>query len=715
MSGTGRWAHLVCGRRSKWVVLVLWLVLLVAVSPLAQKLTDEQKNDSSTWLPGSAESTQVLTLQKDFLPDTAPAVVVYARPGGLTETDRAKIDKDAAALKAMTRHGILGARTQGPVLEKTGTPRAAQLIIPISVDAGGWNGLADAVKDIRATADQNSAGLDVHITGPGGYASDSAEAFKGLDGTLLFAALAVVVVILLLTYRSVSLLFLPIISVVGALFTAQAVIYLLARHAGLVVNAQSAGILTVLVFGAGTDYALLLVARYREELRRHEDRHEAMALAMHRAGPAVLASASTVAVSMLCLMAADMNSTSGLGPVAAIGVAVALLAMITLFPALLVIVGRWVFWPAIPHMGSEEPTRSGLWARAGTRIAKRPRAVWVTTAVVLGVLSLGLFGLKANGLTAAQGFTNTPDSVVGQQVAARYFPAGAGQPLVVIANAGAADQIRTALGSVQGVAPGSVITPPGVPAEKNGRVYLEATSASAADSPQAKATVDRARAALHAVPGSDAKVGGGTAVMLDANRATSHDNKLLIPMILAVVLLILGLLLRALVAPLVLIATVVLSFAAALGVSTFAFHHLFGFEGEDTSFPLFVFVFLVALGIDYNIFLMTRIREETAHSGTRTGTLTGLAATGGVITSAGLVLAGTFAALGTLPLVGFAEIGFAVAFGVLLDTFIVRSVLVSSITLDLGHHVWWPSRLDAPGTPPKAPAHRQDDDLAQRS
>ncbi|MDJ0346890.1 MMPL family transporter [Streptomyces sp. H10-C2] len=716
MSGTGRWAHLVCGRRSKWIVLALWLVLLVVVSPLAQKLTSEQKNDSSTWLPSTAESTQVINLQKGFLPDSAPAVVLYARAGGLTDADRSKISKDAADIRAMTRHGIVGTRAQGPVLEKAAAPRAAQLIVPISVDAsGGWNGIADAVKDLRATADTNTGGLEVHITGPGGVASDSSEAFKGLDGTLLFAALSVVIVILLLTYRSVSLLFLPIISVVGALFTAQAVIYLLARHAGLVVNAQSAGILTVLVFGAGTDYALLLVARYREELRRHEDRHEAMQLALHRAGPAVLASASTVAVSMLCLMAADMNSTSGLGPVAAIGIVIALLAMLTLFPALLVIVGRWVFWPAVPHTGSEEPTRNGLWARVGRRIARRPRTVWVTTAVVLAALSLGLLGLNAKGLTTAQSFTGKPDSVVGQQVEARYFPAGSGQPLVVIANAGAADQVRAALGTVQGVAPGSVTSPPGATAVKNGRVYLEATATAAGDSQAARETVDRARVAVHAVPGADAKVGGGTAVMLDANRATSRDNKLLIPMILAVVLLILSLLLRALVAPLVLIATVVLSFGAALGVSTLAFRHIFGFEGEDTSFPLFVFVFLVALGIDYNIFLMTRIREETTHSGTREGTLTGLAATGGVITSAGLVLAGTFATLATLPLVGFAEMGFAVAFGVLLDTFIVRSILVSAITLDLDHRVWWPSRLDAPGTTPPAAARRPDDDLARRS
>ncbi|WP_405734224.1 MMPL family transporter [Streptomyces sp. NBC_01537] len=693
---SGKLALLVCGKRSKWVVLVLWLILLVAVAPLAQKLTDAEQNDASSWLPGSAESTQVLNLQKEFLPDTAPAVVIYARPDGLTQADRTKIQADAAGIKAMTRHGIFGTRTLGPAYDRPADPRAAQLIVPISVDEGGWNGIADAVKDIRGVVTQDTAGLEVHITGPGGFSSDSADAFSGIDGTLLYSALAVVVLILLLTYRSITLLLVPVLSVIGALFTAQAAIYLLATHAGLVVNAQSAGILTVLVFGAGTDYALLLIARYREELRRHEDRHEAMALALHRAGPAILASAATVAVSMLCLLFAEMNSTSGLGPVAAIGITIGVTAMMTLFPALLVISGRWVFWPTIPHVGSAEPTRTGLWSRIGQRIDRRPRTVWVTTALILAVLSLGLISLKAAGLTNAESFTGKPDSVTGQEVQARYFAAGAGQPLVVIAKASATGQVEAAFASVKGIAPGSVGVPAGAPAQKNGLVYLEGTTTAAPDSQAAKDTVDRARDTLHAIPGADAKVGGGTATILDANRAAQRDSELLIPLILVVVLIILGILLRALVAPLVLIGTVVLSFAAALGVSALAFRHIFGFEGEDTAFPLFVFVFLVALGIDYNIFLMTRIREETAHSGTRQGTLTGLAATGGVITSAGLVLAGTFAALATLPIVGFAEIGFAVAFGVLLDTFIVRSVLVSAITLDLRHRVWWPSRLDHP-------------------
>nr|WP_069466168.1 MMPL family transporter [Actinacidiphila rubida] len=701
-------AHLVCGRRSKWVVLALWIIVLVAVSPLAQKLTDAQKNDAASWLPGNAESTQVLNLQKQFVPESAPAVVVYARDGGLTAADKAAIDKDVAAVRAMTAHGIIGSRLVGPQFNQPQNPVAAQFIVPIVMGESGWTSLSDAVKEIRATTGESSSGLQVHITGPGGFAADSNDAFQGIDGTLLFSALGVVIVILLITYRSLSLLLLPVISVVGALFTAEAVIYLLARHAGLVVNAQSAGILTVLVFGAGTDYALLLVARYREELRRHADRHEAMAQALHRAGPAIIASAATVALSMLCLLAAEMNSTSGLGPVAAVGVAVALVAMVTLFPALLVIFGRWVFWPVVPHVGTPEPTRTGLWARIGDRVSRRPRAVWATTVVILGALGLGLFSLNASGLAQADSFTNTPDSVVGQHLQAKYFPAGGGQPLVVIARSGATSQVTSALSGIKGVVPGSVGTPPGVTPVRNGRVYLEATLTDRPDSDAAKTTVDRARTTLHAIPGADAKVGGGAAVIKDTAEASSHDDILLIPLILLVVLVILSVLLRAVIAPLVLIGTVVLSFAAALGVSALAFRHVLDFAGEDTSFPLFVFVFLVALGIDYNIFLMTRIREESALHGTRDGVRIGLAATGGVITSAGLVLAGTFAVLGTLPVVGFAEIGFAVAFGVLLDTFVVRSVLVSAITLDIGDRVWWPGRLATPRPPAPRVSPRED-------
>jgi putative drug exporter of the RND superfamily len=443
----------------------------------------------------------------------------------------------------------------------------------------------------------------------------------------------------------------------------------------------------VLVFGAGTDYALLLTARYREELRRHEDRHAAMRVAIRRAGPAIVASAGTVILSLLALSLAELNSTKGLGPVLAIGVGVALLSMMTLLPALLVITGRWMFWPAKPTYGSAEPTSRGFWARTGRRIAVRPRVVWITTALILGVMALGLTGLKADGLTNAQSFRGHPDSVVGQSVIDQHFPAGAGQPVEIFGNPASGAQLAAALRSVPGI---TGVTSPVTVA---GRSYIEATLTSAPDSQAAYSAIDRVRAAAHAVPGSDALVGGNTAINLDVQRASAHDRNLIIPIVLLVVFVILALLLRALVAPVMLIATVVLSFAATLGVSALFFDHVFNFGGADTSFPLFVFVFLVALGIDYNIFLMTRVREEAKRHGPRTGALTGLAATGGVITAAGAVLAGTFAVLGTLPVTFLTELGFAVAFGVLLDTLVVRSVLVTALNLDLGRWVWWPSRL----------------------
>ena len=700
MTGTRGVAHLVCGRRSKWVVLVLWLVVLFGTAPLAQKLTDAQDNDAASWLPGSAESTQVLHLSENFRPEQIPAVVVYARDGGLTARDRAEIAEDVSELKRLTDHGIRGAETRGPVFDRETDPRAAQVLVPITMDEKGWERISPAVESIRDVVGTGGAGLAVHITGPGGTSADFAEAFEGIDSTLLFAAMTVVIVMLLITYRSPSLLLVPLVSVIVALFTAQALIYLLAEHAGLTVNGQSAGILTVLVFGAGTDYALLLVARYREELRRHDDRHEAMARALHRAGPAVIASGATVVVSMLVLLAAEMNSTSGLGPVAAIGVAVALIAMMSLFPALLVIFGRWIFWPVIPRLGTENPDERGVWARLGRRIAHRPRVTWVATAVALAICSLGLIQLRAEGLSNADAFTDKPDSITGQEVSERYFPAGSGDPLVIVSNRAQAVQVGRAVAETEGVVPTSLGLPPGTRPSWDGKVLFEATMTAPADSQAAKETVERVRDAVHAVPDADAKVGGGTAALLDMDRATTHDNILIIPLVLLVVLLILCLLLRALIAPLLLVGTVILSFTAALGISALAFRHVFDYAGEATDFPLFVFVFLVALGIDYNIFLTTRIREEATHQGTRPGVVTGLAATGAVITSAGLVLAGTFAALGTLPMVAFAEIGFTVALGVLLDTFIVRSVLVTSLFLDVGPSVWWPNRLEPAAAPP---------------
>jgi len=673
----------VSGRRTKWVVLVFWLVVVGLAFPLAGKLTGAQKNDNSAWLPGSAEATQVVELAKRFQSaDIAPAVIVYERPAGITPADQAKVAADVQDLGRID--GVVG-DVIGPIPAQDG--QALQVVVPVAVGDGGWDEIGHVVTDVKAVVGPGQGGLSTYLAGPAAYAADSAKVFEGIDGTLLYTTLTVVIVILLFTYRSPVLWLLPVVTAGVALTSAQAVIYLMAEYAGLTVNAQSAGILTVLVFGAGTDYALLLVARYREELRRHEDRHEAMALALRRAGPAIIASAATVVIGMLCLLFAEMNSTKGLGPVAAIGIVVGLLAMITLLPALLVICGRWLFWPVRPKFGSPEPTATGVWARLGRRVARRPRTVWVTTAVVLGAFALGLTQLNAVGLSTEDAFTTTQSSVVGQRALARHYAAGQGQPVIVVGNASAAPQLQSALGGTPG------ITAVSEPITKDGQVYLEGTLQDQPDSKAAESTVERVRTATHGVPGADAKVGGQTALNLDMENANDHDNRLIIPLILLVVLVILGALLRAVVAPLILVATVVLSFAAALGISALLFRHVLGFAGEDTSFPLYVFVFLVALGIDYNIFLMTRVREEAQRYGTRRGALIGLAATGGVITSAGLVLAGTFAALASLPLVAFAEIGIAVALGVLLDTIVVRSVLVTALNLDLGRWMWWPSKL----------------------
>ena len=696
-----RIAEIPAGRWTKWVVVGFWLVVLVVAFPLSGKLTGAEKNDAKAWLPANAESTKVLDVQSRIQsPNIFPGVIVYERASGLTAADRAKAASDAKRFAGV--HGVVPGRVVGPIQSADG--KAIQTILQVNLGNEGWDNATKTADPIRTIIHSNANGLTAHITGPLGNAADNSKVFEGIDSTLLFSALAVVIVILLITYRSPLLWLLPVISSGVALIIAQAVVYLLAAHAGLTVNAQSAGILLVLVFGVSTDYALLIVARYREELRRHERRQLAMVEALRRAGPAILASAATVILALLTLFVAELQSTKDLGPVLAIGVAVGLLVMITLLPALLVICPRGVFWPYRPGYGSAEPTARGVWARVGWSIAPRPRTIWITTAVVLGVLALGTTGLKAHGLTNAESFRGHPDSVIGEDVLARHFPAGVGQPVIVIGNQSAVAPLRAAFASTRGIAN---VTPP---AARAGHAYLEGTLTSPPDSQAAYATIDRVRSAVHAVPGANAQVGGTSAINLDVMRASAHDRDLIIPLILVVVLIILGLLLRAIVAPLILTATVVLSFAAALGVSAFFFNHVFGFGGADTTFPLFVFVFLVALGIDYNIFLMTRVREEAKRRDARRGALVGLAATGGVITSAGLVLAGTFAALATIPATFLTELGFAVAFGIVLDTIVVRAVLVTALNLDIGRWMWWPSKLAH--NPDPAPAELSEDRAA---
>jgi putative drug exporter of the RND superfamily len=678
-------ARFPCGRWTKWAVLAAWLVVFVVAGPLAGKLKGIEKNDPADALPKDAESTRVVDLAKRFTPsDTVPALVVYERSGAASAADQAKVAGDVRRFAGIDN---IGGRVVGPIPAKDGA--AFQVVVPIRAGDTGSEAIVSAVEQIRTIAHDGdgTSGLRVYVTGPAGYEAAFGDAFKGIDSSLLYITAAIVIVILLLTYRSPVLWLLPLVCVIVALTAAQAVIYLLARHAGLVVNDLSAFLLTVLVFGAGTDYALLLIARYREELRRRADRHEAMAEALHRAGPAITASASTVALSLLCFLAAELSSSKSLGPVTAIGIALGLGVMLTLLPALLVVFGRWMFWPVPPTLGSPEPTERGVWARIGAGVARRPRLVWLVTAVVLGAVAFGMTGLSTNDLQLKDSFRTRPEAVTGEQALVRHFPAGAGNPVQVIGRAAAAPQLRATLAATPGV------TAVSAPVTRGGFSYLEGTLTSSPDSHASFATVDRLRASVHAIPGADGLVGGVSAVDLDTQRAASHDRNLVIPLVLVVVFAILAVLLHALVAPLLLVGTVVLSFAAALGASALVFDHIFHFAGSFPAFPLFAFVFLVALGVDYNIFLMTRVHEEAKRHGTRRGALIGLAATGGVITSAGLVLAGTFMALGTLPVVLAAEMGLVVAFGVLLDTFVVRSVLVTALALDVGRWFWWPSGL----------------------
>nr|WP_239091131.1 MMPL family transporter [Asanoa iriomotensis] len=672
---------------------------------LAGRLGDVQKNDNAAWLPGNAESTQVLDQVREFQSaDTLPAIVIYDRPAGVTDADLAKARADAAAFAGID--GVVG-QPQGPTRSQDG--KAIQTVVQVRQSAGGWSAIGEVVSAMSDVGEKDADGLGFHVTGPAGYAADSSDAFSGI-GALGMISAVVVVVILLFTYRSPVLPLLPLMAAGGALVTAEALIYLLAKHAGLTINAQTSFVLTVLVFGAATDYALLLTSRYREELLRHEDRHEAMAVALRRSSPAIIASAATVAVGLLVLMLATLNSTKGLGPASAIGIVVGLLAMVTLMPALLVIFGRWIFWPRRPVHGAPARGGQGIWTRIGTAIARRPRTVWIATALVLGAMAFAVTGLKADGIPSKDQFTNSTQAVTGEEIQARHFPAGSGDPVYVVARADSAEQVRAALAGVPGL---TGVTPPVV---KNDSALILGTLEAAPNSDAAVRTVEAARTAIHAVDGADARLGGSTAITLDIQESAARDSTVVMPVVLLVVFLILALLLRAIVAPLLLIATVVLSFGAALGVSALMFNHVFGFAGADAAFPLQTFVFLVALGIDYNIFLVTRVREESLRHGTHRGALIGLSATGGVITSAGLVLAGTFAALVSLPLVLAAQIGFTVAFGVLLDTLIVRSVLVTALTLDVGRWMWWPSKLfkrhdDAT---PGAPDHDREPALATR-
>ncbi|MGA5034005.1 MMPL family transporter [Streptomyces cellulosae] len=664
------------GRRGKWAVLAAWLIVAVALGPLAGKLGDVEDTSSNAFLPHGAESARVNTELEKFRTDTVmPVVVVYTGAGAEEAAD--------ADLAALDRFTAEGQRIAGPVPSDDG--EALMTVVPLDSE----DEVTDTVDALRDIAGANAPpGTDVEVGGPAASLTDSVAVFDSLDATLMIATGLVVTALLLITYRSPVLWLFPLLSVGFAAVLTQASTYLLAEHASLPVDPQSAGVLMVLVFGVGTDYALLLIARYREELHRHEDRHLAMRIALTRSGPAVLASAGTIAVGLACLALADINSSRSLGLVGAVGVVCAFLAMVTVLPALLVLAGRWVFWPFVPRSGTARKERT-VWSRIGGLVARRPRWSWLMSVAVTGVLALSTAGISL-GLTQSEMFQDKPESVVTQERLSEHFPSGASDPAQIVTRTGAAAEVRTAAAGVDGVArvePGGDRTPDG------SLTMLSVVLEDAPDSDAAKDTVDALRTAVHAVDGADALVGGTTAESLDTARAADRDLTTVVPVVLLVVLAVLIGLLRALVAPVLLLATVVVSYLAALGASSLLFEHVLGYAGVDWSIPLMGFVFLVALGIDYNIFLMHRVREETARLGVTRGVLEGLTSTGGVITSAGVVLAATFAVFAGLPLVTMAQMGVLVGIGVLLDTFLVRTVMVPALALDLGRRFWWPGKL----------------------
>jgi putative drug exporter of the RND superfamily len=821
----GSYFTFAAGRRAKWVVFAIWFaVIFVAAGPadLPAKFEDAENNEASSYLPGDAESTKALdateSLQKG---EIAPAVIIFRRESGLNATDRRTIVEDVEKMTAKRFPGVVadgataaaGGRTPssqealdnvkglppgcgGPTTTVPGQPAGyapfvgsicspdgkAAIVTAYIKGNGEGERIVDPVKFWREQIDNPPAGLAVKVTGGAGFSADAIEVFEGINGTLLLAAVSLVIFLLILIYRSPMFFFIPLAAVLFAETLSRSIGYGISEL-GVTINGQSSSIMSVLVLGAGTDYALLLVARYREELHRSEDRHEAMRTALASAGPAIFASAATVIAALLCLTIAKVNGTSGLGPIAAIGIACAALSMLTLLPALLTIFGRRAFWPFVPHTPQTAPGVSdtserarrrivegpalgalvrviaacllvlvllplvlinwvlrrlsggripslivgpldraiftpyevrrhqlehaadathGFWARIGQRVAFSPRRVMGGSIAVLLVFCGG-FAFFSTELTSEDSYRTEVESVEGQHLLDKSFPSGATALTdVVVEDRADVPAVRRAVAGVDGV---EAVSPP--VSEGPPGTLVQAILEPNPYSTEAFDLVEPMREAAHRVAPSTL-VGGPTAVEFDVRDAAGWDSIVIPPIVLLVVLLILIGLLRAVVAPLILIGTVILSFLAALGVGYFVIDVIFGFPGSDPSMPLFAFVFLVALGVDYNIFLISRAREETIRHGSEQGILRALAVTGTVITSAGIVLAGTFSVLAVLPLTFLTELGFVVAFGVLLDTFLVRSILVPAAALSIGDNFWWPSALskgrDTAATPARVEA-----------
>ena len=676
------------------VLVAAWLGVAAIGGPTFGKLDAVTTNDQSSYLPASAESTRAQEQQRRFLgTDSVPVVVLFVRDAGLTAADRTHVTERAAAISTVAHvHAVSVA-----IPSKDG--EALELIAEVDASADGGT-VVDAIRSTLSTAPDT--GLRSWVTGPAAIGADFGAGFAGIDGVLLLVALAAVFVILLAVYRSILLPVVVLLTSAFALTGSILIVYAIGAAGVVTITGQSRGILAILAIGAATDYSLLLVSRYREALRTTPDHWTALTTAWRRTLEPVAASAATVILGVLCLGFSDLNSNKGLGPVAAIAVAFSFLAAMTALPAILALLGRAAFWPLVPRYDAALPTDvpgGRLWTRIGGLVRRRPRRVWIACTLLLGILAVGLTQLQASGVPQTDLLLSPSQSVSGQQELARHYDAGSGSPVVVTVRATSADRALTALQGADHVATAEVYSGTQGPAAASatprvvdGRVLLEATLDVQADSDAAQRAVVGLRTSLREVDAT-ALVGGTSALDLDANLTAQQDLRTIIPIVLGVILVVLALLLRSIVAPLLLIGTVVLSYAATLGIAAVVFRYGFGFPGADPSVPLFGFVFLVALGVDYNIFLMTRVQEESRHRGTRAGTIAGLVTTGGVITSAGVVLAATFAALGVIPILFLVQIAFVVASGVLIDTVLVRSLLVPALVTDIGRAVWWPSAL----------------------
>ncbi|MFI7293268.1 MMPL family transporter [Streptomyces sp. NPDC050121] len=673
-----------------WVMLALWVGVLALASPFAAKLADVQHDGITDYLPASADSTRVAKLQ-DRLPggESTELVLVYHRAGGLTAADRATAGEQVARIAG--DHTLTGT--------PQGVPSAdgATLMYPVVTNEPGTDeGKRDAfVEAVRQVAHSQGA-LTVEVGGPAALSTDAGKVYDSLGGPLLYTTVAVVAILLILIYRSPLLWLVPLVVAGIADYLSMGVAYGLHQAFGTSVSGQSSGIMTVLVFGAGTDYALLLVSRYREELRRVERPYDAMLAALRGCGPAVLASSGTVAAGLLCLLAADLNSSRGMGPLGAAGVLCALVAMLTLLPALLVVLGRRVFWPLAPAFGSTPRTRRSLFAAMGTSAGRRPRTILAAGAVLLGALALGALNLPG-AVRQQDAFVDRPESVAAMETLAAAFPERSAQPIEVMTQAGRADATLAAIRDTGGVADARVGR------TGDGWTEIAVTASAPPQSAAETATIEALRDRL-----TGSHVGGPSAQRIDMVDTSARDRLIVVPIVLVAVLLILIVLLRSLVAPLMLVAAVVAVWGAALGIGGLAFGPVFGFEGTDPGLGLLSFVFLVALGVDYGIFLMHRMREESVRGAEPvTAALTALRTTGGVIASAGLVLAATFAVLTNMGLVQLVELGFVIAVGVLLDTFLVRTYLVTSASVALGRRVWWPGRLSRAPEPEVVDRERQ--------